>query len=124
MKKTIKITSIVLVILMCAITLASCGINTYVRRLEKAGYNVVEYEDEKLESEQSKFKSKGYEIKEYLIATKNSISSFEIVTIIKFNTTKEAQRYIDEEMTGTEAVRQGATVLFGSEEAKNIALGK
>ena len=65
----------------------------------------------------------GYEIKEYLIATKISISSFEVVTIIKFNTTKEAQRYIDEEMTGTEAVRQGAVVLFGSENAKNTALG-
>lgn len=123
MKKTLKITALALVILSFTIMLVACTFDTYESRLIDAGYDVERYEDEALLDEQERFEKMGYEIKEYLIATKISISSFEVVTIIKFNTTKEAQRYIDEELIGTEAVRQGAVVLLGSENAKNTALG-
>lgn len=124
MKRTLKITSILLVIVMGTFMLASCGFGTYERRLEKAGYTVVNYEGEKLESQQESFENKGYTIKAYMVATKASATSFSVLTIIKFSSVDEAKEYISAQLINTSPVRKGATVLTGSEDAKNIALGK
>jgi hypothetical protein len=124
MKRFLKIIAILLVTLMGATMLASCGMGTYERRLEKAGYTVVKYEGEKLESQQQSFEKKGYEIKSYMVATKTDTSNFSVITIIKFSSKAEAKEYISAQLVNTSPVRKGATVLLGSEDAKNIALGK
>lgn len=130
MKNALKISIIVLAVLLCAIMLvsgiifASRGFGKYVARLEKAGYNVAVYDGEKLEIEQEKFEIKGYEIKSYAVATKTENSSLSVATVIKFKSSSQAQGYVKNELGGTSAVRKGAVVIIGSENAKNTALGK
>ena len=130
MKKSLKITLIAVAALLCVaiiatviIIFASRGFNKYVKRLEKADYNVVVYDGEKLQGEQEKFEAKGYKIKSYAVATKSE-GSLSVATIIKFKNASQAQKYIDNELSGTSAVRRGNVVLTGSESAKNTALGK
>jgi hypothetical protein len=109
---------------MCAVLLASCGFNTYAKRLEKAGYNVENYSGEKLENQQKAFEKDGYTITGYLVATKADNNSFEVITIIKFDSSSEAKKYVEEDLFATNAIQKGKVVLTGSEDAKNIALGK
>ena len=130
MKKSLKITLIVIAALLCVamlttvIIFASRGFNKYVKRLERADYNVVVYDGEKLQDEQKKVEEKGYEIKSYAVASKSEDNSLSVAIVIEFKNSSQAQKYVENELVGTTAVRKGAVVITGSENAKSTALGK
>ena len=129
MKKSLKITLItiaavlLIAMLTTVIIFASRGFNKYVKRLEKAEYDVVVYEGDQLQNKKEDLELKGYEIKEYAVASKLD-GTLSVATIIKFKNSSQAREYLENELGGTAAVRKGAVIITGSENAKNIALGK
>lgn len=125
MKKTLRIVSLALVSIMLVFVLASCGMGTYEKRLEKAGYDVDVADEADLEELNELYVKleQDYEAKAYLTAKKTELNSltFESVTIIKFASKKQATAYA-EETDG--AVQKGKIVIFGTEDAVDVALGE
>ena len=123
MTKALRITSLLLVMLMCIAMLASCGIGSYEKKLEKAGYDV-EVAD-KDEIEKMNEEDDDYKVKAKLVATKGLNS----VTVIKLASTKQAKDLVEElkDNGGTAfgiltIERKGAVVFYGTEDAVEAAM--
>lgn len=122
MTKALRITSLLLVMLMCIAMLASCGIGSYEKKLEKAGYEVeVADKDEIAEMNEEE---DDYKVKAMLVATKGLNS----VTVIKLASQKQAKELV-EELDGSlldilTIERKGAVVFYGTEDAVEAAMGK
>lgn len=119
MNKIIKLTSLLLLVVMCIGVLASCGISSYENRLEKAGYEVTTYEKEYIEKQNDERDDR--KIKAGLIA--GNSKDGEYVEVIKFASAKQAKAYIDE-FDLDDAERKGAVVIYGTEAGVKAALGK
>lgn len=123
MTKALRITSLLLVMLMCIAMLASCGIGSYEKKLEKAGYDV-EVAD-KDEIEKMNEEDDEYKVKAVLTAQKNIVNT---VMVIKFASSKQAKAYAEElekiDTSLTNTVVKGSVVITGTNDAVDVALGK
>lgn len=123
MTKALRITSLLLVMLMCIAMLASCGIGSYEKKLEKAGYDV-EVAD-KDEIEKMNEEDDEYKVKAMLTAQKNIVNT---VMVIKFASSKQAKAYAEElekiDTSLTNTVVKGSVVITGTNDAVDVALGK
>jgi hypothetical protein len=122
MTKALRITSLLLVMLMCIAMLASCGIGSYEKRPEKAGYEVeVADKDDIAEMNEEE---DDYKVKAMLVATKGLNS----VTIVKLASQKQAKELVEELDDSVFDVltieRKGAVVFYGTEDAVEAAMGK
>ncbi|MBQ3589412.1 MAG: hypothetical protein II980_03075, partial [Clostridia bacterium] len=113
MTKALRITSLLLVMLMCIAMLASCGIGSYEKKLEKAGYDV-EVAD-KDEIEKMNEEDDEYKVKAVLTAQKNIVNT---VMVIKFASSKQAKAYAEElekiDTSLTNTVVKGSVVITGT----------
>ncbi len=124
MTKVLRITSILLVMLMCIAMLASCGVGSYEKKLEKAGYDVEVADKEDIEK-MNKDEDGDYKVKAMLTAKKNIVNN---VVVIKFASSKQAKSYAEEleklDTSLTNTVVKGSVVITGTNDAVDAALGK
>ena len=128
MKKVLRISSLVLVAIMCVAMLASCGVGAkkYEQNLKDAGYTITYVSDEKIE-EANETAEGEYTIKAQYTATKGLNS----VTITQYANSKQAEAQKDKLLEGGASLFgalsvevDGSCVLYGTEDAVNIALGE
>ena len=118
MNKFTRITSLLLLVALCVSVLASCGgVGSSEKKLEKAGYTVVAVEDKYVEAANEDHGD--YKIMA-IIKAYNSESG-DYVTVVKFESKKQAE-YYGNKIVGAEI--DGKTVVYGSEAAVKVALGK
>ena len=118
MNKIIKLTSLLLLVVVCVGVLASCGVSSYANKLEKAGYTVSEYEKEYIDNQNKERTDR--QIKAAFIASEKGGES---VAVIKLGSAKEAKAYM-EEFDLDNAERKGAVVIYGTEAGVKAAIGK
>ena len=119
MNKITRLTSLVLLVVLCVSVLASCGgVGSAEKKLEKAGYTVVAVEDEYIEKANDA--RDDYKIKAAITAY--DAESSEYVSVIKLASKKQAKAYAEEIGSGAEV--KGKTVIYGTEAAVKVALGK
>ena len=120
MNRMIKLTSLLLLVVLCVGVLASCGISSYEKRLEKAGYTVIAAEKDELKEYDEADTDYGY--KKMSAATKGA----DYVYVVKLQNKKQAKLYAEEcatvEKWTTET--KGSVVVFGSEAAVKAAFGE
>lgn len=120
MTKTLRLTSLLLLVVLCVGMLASCGISSYQKRLEDAGYTVEVISDEDIA--EANENSDEYEIKASLTAYKGLNS----VTVTKFANADQAEKFADDadlvDLLGDIEV-EGSVVIMGTEDAVKAALG-
>lgn len=123
MTKALRITSLLLVMLMCIAMLASCGIGSYEKKLEKAGYDVEVADKDDIEDLNEE--DDEYKVKAMLTAKKNVVNT---VMVIKFASSKQAKAYAEElekiDTSLTNTVVKGSVVITGTNDAVDAALGK
>ena len=128
MKKVLKISSLVLVVIMCAAMLASCGFGAkkYEKNLQDAGYSITYVSDASIDEANEKANGE-YKVKAQYTASKGLNS----VTITQYANSKQAEAQKDAlledgaSLFGVLSIEvDGSCVLYGTEDAVNIALGK
>ena len=128
MKKVLKISSLVLVVIMCATMLVACGFGAkkYEKNLQDAGYSITYVSDADIEELNEKANDE-YVIKAQYTA-KNGLNS---VTVTQFANSKQAEAQKDALLEGGASLFgalsvevDGSCVLYGTEDAVNAALGK
>ncbi len=124
MKKTLRIVSLLMVVAMCAIALASCGIDSYKKNLEEAGYTVTVTSDEELKKLNEK--AEDYEVKAVLVANKDIIYN---VTITQYASKKQAEAQAEvaknlNKIPGVTVKVDGKFVIAGSDSAVKAAMGE
>lgn len=132
MTKILKLTSILLLVVLCLGALASCemilGLTLYEKRLEEEGYEIEVYDEEKL----AEMQSDDYEIKNMLVATKSEGLlglDVDMVSVIQFANADQAEKYADESLSAGIAdlvmsVKvKGSVVIIGTEDAVEDAIG-
>lgn len=121
MTKTLRLVSLLLLVVVCVGVLASCGIDSYQKRLEDAGYTckVVTSDEIKEKNEESE----DYTVKASFYAYKG----FNSVTVTQFANAEQAEKYADDkdivDVFGEVEVK-GNVVIMGTEDAVDVALGK
>ena len=128
MTKITKITSLLLLVVLCVGMLASCGLSSYEKRLTDAGYTVEAISDEDIKKANDE--NDEYKIKASIIATKD----FNVVTIIQFANASQAKDYaesLEDSQKIANAVIEtvkyevkGSVVIAGTIKSVDIALGK
>lgn len=124
MTKITKITSLLLLVVLCVGMLASCGISSYEKRLTDAGYKVTVFSDEDIEKMNDA--SEDYEFKAKITAGKLSLSDGGTVTITQLASSKQAKAYAElfPVVEGvTQTVVKGSVVITGTPGSVDIALG-
>ena len=124
MKKTLRIVSLLMVVVMCAIALASCGIDSYKKNLEEAGYSVTVSSDDDLEKLNEK--AEDYKVKAVLVASKDIIYN---VTSTQYASKKQAEAQAEEakklnKLPGVTVKVDGKCVLVGTDSAVKAAMGE
>lgn len=124
MKRVLSLVSLLLVLVMCVFMFASCGMNSYEKRLEKAGYEVEVADKDELEEINEE--AEDYKIKGMLVATKG----LNTVTITKFGSSKQAKEQAEDAQDYADSIPgftveiKGKYVIAGTEDAVKAALGK
>ena len=129
MTKIMKLTSVLLLVVLCVGVLASCGgVGSYEKKLEKAGYEVEVVEKEDIDEANEAFKEaeEDYKIKAGLTAANED---GEMVSITVFASKKQAESYADAmkglaSISGVKIEVDGKAVLVGTEDGIKAALGK
>ena len=127
MKRVLSILSLTLVLVMCLFMFASCGINKYEKNLEKAGYEVEEWDDEDIEEGLDMF-GVDYKVKK---AFEAEDSKGNYVVVIKFGSKKDAKEFANDtnvkmgaSFLGGKIQYKGSVVMIGNQKALDDAVGK
>lgn len=121
MKRLLTIISLTLVLVLCLFMFASCGVKSYAKRLEKAGYTVENATKNEI-NETNKAAGGEYKIKAALEATNGK----DYVWIMKFATKKQAkdQAAVMEAYGGFVVEVKGKALIYGTSQGVKDALGK
>ena len=127
MTKIVRITSFLLVMLMCIAMFASCS-NTkkYENALKEAGYTITTTSNDDVEDLNDEAKGE-YKVKAQIIANKG----LQYVTVTQFATSKQAEKQANElienggDLFGALSIKAvGKCVLYGTPDAVKVALGE
>ena len=120
MKRVLSIISLTLVLVLCLFMFASCGVKSYAKRLEKAGYEVeIATKDEVKEANEA-FDGE-YKVKAGLSAQKDT----DYVSITKFASKKQAKAYAEAMKLPESAYEiKGACLIAGTAQGIKDATGK
>ena len=123
MKRVLSIISLTLVLVLCLFMFASCGVKSYAKRLEKAGYKVeIATKDEVKEANEAfeEFDGK-YKVKAGLTAQKDG----DFVSITKFASKKQAKNYVEAlKLADGSYEIKGACLIIGTAQGIKDATGK
>jgi len=119
-----RIIPILLVSILCLIMLPACGMNTYARRLEKAGYEVEKWNEERI-TEYFTELDLSYDIKSVISAEKDGGNA---VSVFNFSVESQAKSF-EQILTNVsyppfKLARKGNYVIFGVDTSVDIVLGK
>ena len=121
MKRVLSIISLTLVLVLCLFMFASCGVKSYAKRLEKAGYEVKMVEKDEIK--EANEKADGYKFKAGLSASKGD----DYVSITKFGSKKQAEKYVESLGAAASFIKyeiKGSCLIVGTEQGIKDALGK
>ena len=130
MTKMIKLTSLLLLVALCVGVLASCGVNSYEKRLDKAGYTVEVVNKDDLKAMNEKLDALEedddieYKLKAFLSAI--DLEDGKYVEVAKFGSKKQAKAFAEKRIEGLgmyEKVEvKGKFVVYGTEDGVKDAM--
>lgn len=115
-KKVISIIAIVAIIAILGVVLVACNADSYQKKLEKAGYEVIV-----LEGDEAKEEAESEGDIEWVVTASKGLTEY--VTIVKFANTDDAKEAEENAITGSAfgvtvvCERSGKIVFYGTEEA-------
>lgn len=123
MTKMIKLASLLLVVVLCVGMLAACGgIDSYQKKLEKAGYEVEVAEEADIDKMNAMYEELGvdYKIKGMLSAM--NVEEMATVSIVQFASAGDAKKALAEEenLDEDDYIRKGAVVIMGNEKGLEL----
>lgn len=120
MNRIARLVSLVLLVALCVCVLASCGVGSYEKRLDKAGYEVTALDKDELKEYNEA--DTDYDYKGVLGAIKGT----DAVYVMKLKNSKQAKDIAAEMSTVPNMTVEikGKVVFFGTEAAVKAAMGK
>lgn len=122
MNRIARLTALVLLVALCVFALASCGVSSYEKKLDKAGYEVTALDKDELKEYNEE--DKDYDYKGILFATNGT----DAVYVMKLKNKTQAADVAKEQegamIKGMVTEVKGKVVFFGTEGGVKAAMGK
>lgn len=121
MNRIARFTALVLLVALCVLALASCGVSSYEKRLDKAGYEVTVLDKDELKEYNEA--DEDYDYKGILGATGKDGN---VVYVMKMKSKSQAKSIAAEfgTVNGMTTETKGKVVFFGTEDGVKAAMGK
>ena len=119
MNRIARLTSLVLLVALCVLMLAACGVNSYSKKLEKAGYEVTALNKDEIKEYNET--DSDYTYKGMLGAIK---ADGNVVYVVKMKSKSEAKSIAKELGYKATVEVKGKIVIAGTEDGVKAAIGK